>query len=71
MIIYAVLAEESLLRLFTAGFLPGFALAGCFMGYMGLRALLNPKLVPGDDRTNWTWSDRFRSLDRAGAGRPS
>ena len=31
MIIYAVLAEESLLRLFTAGFLPGFALAACFM----------------------------------------
>ena len=66
MIIYAVLAEESLLRLFTAGFLPGFALAGCFMGYMGLRSLLNPKLVPGDDHTNWTWADRFRSLIELG-----
>jgi C4-dicarboxylate transporter DctM subunit len=66
MIIYAVLAEESLLRLFTAGFLPGFALAACFMGYMGLRSLINPKLVPGDDHTTWTWSDRFRSLIELG-----
>ncbi|MBL0898196.1 MAG: TRAP transporter large permease subunit, partial [Reyranella sp.] len=62
MIIYAVLAEESLLRLFTAGFLPGFALAACFMGYMGLRTLLDPRLLPADDRSAWTWSDRFRSL---------
>ncbi len=62
MIIYAVLAEESLLRLFTAGFLPGFALAACFMGYMGLRTLLDPRLLPADDRSAWTWNDRFRSL---------
>ena len=66
MIIYAVLAEESLLRLFTAGFLPGFALAGCFMGYMAIRTLLNPKLLPPDDRSTWTWGDRFKSLVELG-----
>ena len=66
MIIYAVLAEESLLRLFTAGFLPGFALASCFMGYMAIRSILNPKLVPNDDHTAWTWRDRFRSLIELG-----
>ena len=42
MIIYAVLAEESLLRLFTASFLPGFIVAGGFMGYIAIRALMNP-----------------------------
>jgi tripartite ATP-independent transporter DctM subunit len=66
MIIYAVLAEESLLRLFTAGFLPGFALASCFMGYMALRAVLDPRLVPADNHTTWTWGDRFRSLIELG-----
>ena len=66
MIIYAVLAEESLLRLFTAGFLPGFALDGCFMGYMAIRTILNPKLVPADDHTTWTWGDRFKSLIELG-----
>ena len=60
MIIYA------LLRLFTAGFLPGFALASCFMGYMAIRSILNPKLVPNDDHTAWTWRDRFRSLIELG-----
>ncbi|HJQ58421.1 MAG TPA: TRAP transporter large permease subunit [Vineibacter sp.] len=64
MIIYAVLAEESLLRLFTAGFIPGFALAFCFMFYMAVRAILNPALVPEHDRrmSDWSWADRFRSL---------
>ena len=62
MIIYAVLAEESLLRLFTASFLPGFAVAGCFMTYMAVRTWLNPRLMPDDDRTVWTWRDRWKSL---------
>ena len=66
MIIYAVLAEESLLRLFTAGFLPGFALAFCFMAYTGARAVIDPKLVPADDRTRWSWTDRLRSLIELG-----
>ena len=66
MIIYAVLAEESLLRLFTAGFLPGFALASCFMGYMAFRCIMNPKLLPADDHTKWTWNDRFKSLIELG-----
>ena len=34
MIIYGVLADVSIAKLFTAGFLPGFLLAGCFMGWM-------------------------------------
>ena len=38
MIIYAVLAEESLLRLFTAGFLPASRWPACFMAYMAVRA---------------------------------
>jgi len=68
MIIYAVLAEESLLRLFTAGFLPGLALAGCFMLYMAVRAILQPDLVPEHDRrmSDWGWRDRFRSLVELG-----
>lgn len=68
MIIYAVLAEESLLRLFTAGFLPGFALAGCFMAYMAARAVLQPSLVPERDRrmSDWGWGDRLKSLIELG-----
>ena len=34
MIIYAVLGRESILRLFAAGVLPGFILAGLFVSYI-------------------------------------
>ncbi len=68
MIIYAVLAEESLLRLFTAGFLPGFIVAGAFMTYIAVRALMRPELVPEHDRrvSDWTRADRLRSLKELG-----
>jgi C4-dicarboxylate transporter, DctM subunit len=45
LIIYGVLAEESILRLFFAGLLPGLLLALAYMGYLGLRAWANPALV--------------------------
>jgi len=46
MIIYGVLADVSILQLFTAGFLPGFMLAGSFMGWVMLHSWLRPGLVP-------------------------
>jgi tripartite ATP-independent transporter DctM subunit len=46
MIIYGVLGQESVLRLFAAGVIPGIVLSGLFVGYVMIRALINPKLVP-------------------------
>ncbi|MDH2328944.1 TRAP transporter large permease subunit [Cereibacter sp. SYSU M97828] len=45
MIIYGVMAEESILRLFIAGILPGLMIAGSYSGYIAIRALMNPALV--------------------------
>lgn len=50
MIIYGVLAEESVLRLFTAGWIPGLLLAGCFMGWIMIDTRLHPELVPESER---------------------
>ncbi len=61
MIIYGVLSETSILKLFIAGILPGFLLAGCYMGYLGVRALLRPGLVP-EEPLRPTWKDRILGL---------
>lgn len=50
MIIYGVLAQESVLRLFAAGVLPGLLLATMFMGYIAVRALIKPEIVPESER---------------------
>ena len=41
LIIYGVLSETSILKLFMAGIIPGLILSLCFMGYLGLRATLS------------------------------
>ncbi len=46
MIIYGVLAQQSISRLFIAGVLPGMLIIALFMIYVGIRALLNPKIAP-------------------------
>ncbi len=46
MIVYGVTAEVSITRLFIAGVLPGLMLAGLFMGYTIIWALLNPGRIP-------------------------
>ncbi|MGU3575594.1 TRAP transporter large permease [Brucellaceae bacterium C25G] len=48
MIVYGILAEQSISRLFAAGILPGLLIAGLYSGYIAIRALLDPSLVPGE-----------------------
>ncbi len=50
MIIYGVLADESVLRLFTAGFVPGVLLALCFMVWIMVHTTIRPELVPESER---------------------
>ena len=46
MIVYGVTANVSIAKLFIAGVFPGMLLAGLFMGYIVIWALLNPGKIP-------------------------
>ena len=46
MVVYAVAADASVIRLFLAGFLPGFLLMGLFSGYIIWWSLRHPDKVP-------------------------
>jgi len=48
MVVYAVAAEVSILKVFLAGFLPGFLLMALFSGYIVVWALLNPGKTPNE-----------------------
>lgn len=51
MVLYAVAAEVSLVKLFIAGFLPGFLMMALFSGYIVAWALMNPDKSPkGSDQ---------------------
>ncbi|MBV7396422.1 TRAP transporter large permease subunit [Mameliella alba] len=65
MIIYGVLAEASILKLFIAGIVPGLLLAICYMGYLGLRTTIDPTKVPQEDLSA-TWHDRIIALKHLG-----
>jgi len=49
MIIYGVLAQQSVARLFIAGILPGLLLIALFMGYVALWSLCHPDQIPPRD----------------------
>lgn len=63
MIIYGVLSQTSVLKLFAAGIVPGLLLCLMFMGWLIVRALIfkdTPKAEVTDPRGLWT--ERFTGL---------
>lgn len=60
LIIYGVLTNSSVPKLYLAGILPGLMLAGCFMLAIALICLKNPSW--GGKRVQAPWGARLRSL---------
>lgn len=46
LIVWGIITENSIAKLFMAGAIPGFVLAFLFMTYIGITATLKPKLAP-------------------------
>ncbi|WP_417259057.1 TRAP transporter large permease [Celeribacter sp.] len=63
-VIYAILTEESIGRLFMAGVLPGLILMGLFIAAITIQVARNPDLAP-DALSKEPLRERFKSLVRA------
>ena len=61
MIVYGVAAQVSIVKLFTAGVLPGLMLMALFSGYIAFWAWRNPGKVP-DDGEDVPLAERFKRL---------
>ena len=59
MVVYAVAADASIIRIFLAGFLPGFLLMALFSGYIVWWSLRHEDKVPAADPPS-TWAEKFR-----------
>ncbi|KJS88140.1 MAG: C4-dicarboxylate ABC transporter permease [Peptococcaceae bacterium BICA1-8] len=61
MLVYGIVAEVSIGKLFIAGVLPGLILASAFSGYTILRCIKNPSLAPVRE-VEYTWTDRLETI---------
>ena len=58
LIVYGVLAQQSISRLFIAGVLPGIMIILIFMTYIAVRAKLNPSLAP-KEKNNYSFLEKL------------
>ena len=63
-VIYAILTEESIGRLFIAGIIPGIMLSGLFILAIWLWVKINPQIAPTGAKA-MKFGDRLRTLVRA------
>jgi tripartite ATP-independent transporter DctM subunit len=55
MVVYAVAADASIIRIFLAGFIPSALLMALFMGYIAWWSIRNPSKVPAADPPSSLW----------------
>lgn len=60
MIVYGIVSDVSIGKLFIAGIVPGVILGTGFSGYIIIRSLINPSLA--SDKNTYTWNDRIKAL---------
>ncbi|MCX5831080.1 MAG: TRAP transporter large permease [Deltaproteobacteria bacterium] len=60
LIIYGIITDVSIGRLFLAGILPGLLIAFLFVGVIYIWCKINPNIGPSSEK--YTWGERFRSL---------
>ena len=60
MIIFGIITQQSIGRLFVAGIIPGVTICFLFIALVIARCRINPNIAPRAER--FTWKERFQSL---------
>lgn len=63
MLVYGILADVSIGKLFIAGVIPGLLIAFLFSAYIVVKSLLNPNIAPRA-KGSYTWGDRVKALPK-------
>jgi len=66
LILYGLIVEESIGKLFIAGIMPGLLITALFILYIVIYAIVKPQSAPRLEGVI-TWKDRFNSLNRVWA----
>ncbi|MCL6610344.1 MAG: TRAP transporter large permease subunit [Peptococcaceae bacterium] len=61
MLVYGIMAEVSIGKLFIAGIIPGIILAAAFSLFVMFRCIVNPNLAPCGD-LKYNWKDRIQAI---------
>ena len=61
MLVYGIIGDVSIGKLFIAGVIPGFMLAGIFSLYIMVRCLITPSMAPAGAEHH-TWRQRFQAI---------
>ncbi len=61
MLVYGIIGDVSIGKLFIGGFLPGLLIVVLFGGYIVVRCILNPSLAPASSEHH-TWNQRVRAI---------
>ena len=61
MIIYGVLSDTSIGKLFIGGVIPGIILASLYSTYIILMSLVHPRYIPAEDK-EYSWSERIAGI---------
>jgi tripartite ATP-independent transporter DctM subunit len=61
MLVYGIIGDVSIGKLFIGGLMPGLLIAGLFSAYTVTRCLINPALAPAN-KDKYTWEQRIRAL---------
>ncbi|MDK2871524.1 MAG: C4-dicarboxylate transporter, DctM subunit [bacterium] len=63
MLVYGILADVSIGKLFIAGVIPGIMIAIFFSGYIMIKSLLDPDVAP-KVKESYTWGDRIKAIPK-------